>query len=86
MLTKDKDIRKNRLEVEAILNSGVKAFVLTATGLRKEDHAAIFLSAMPKIIRICRQRGPFIFNVTRMGNLSRISLRNQTSKRPTSSW
>jgi hypothetical protein len=75
VLTKDKRIRKNPLEIEAILNANVKAFVLTAAGLRKEEQAEIFITAMPKIVRLCAQRGPFIFNVTRMGYVSRISAR-----------
>jgi len=73
LLTKDKNIRRNTLEIHAILNSGVRAFVLTATALRKEEQAEVFLKAMPKIGRICVHPGPFIFNVTRMGYLSRIS-------------
>ncbi len=31
LLTKDKDIRRRPLEIEAILNARVRAFVLTAT-------------------------------------------------------
>jgi len=75
LLTKDKDIRRRPLEVEAILNARVRAFVLTATHLRREEQAAIFLKAMPKIYRICRRPGPFIYNVTLMGSLNEISKR-----------
>jgi hypothetical protein len=28
---------------------------------------------MPKLYRICHQRGPFIFNITRSGTVSQIS-------------
>ena len=73
LLTKDKDIRRRPLEIDAILNSGVRAFVLTAADLPREEQAAIFLRAMPKIQRICRQPGPFIYNITRMGWFARIS-------------
>ena len=31
LLTKDKHIRRRQLEVDAILNAGVRAFVVTAT-------------------------------------------------------
>lgn len=75
VLTKDKNIRRNVLEIEAILNAGVRAFVLTATELRKEQQAEILLKAMPKISRLSRQRGPFIFNITRMGYFAPISTR-----------
>jgi len=47
-LTKDKNIRRNQLEVRAILNSGVRAFVVTATDLRREEMAALLLKAIPK--------------------------------------
>jgi hypothetical protein len=75
LLTKDKDIRRRPLEIEAILNSRVRAFVLTASGLRREEQADIFLKAMPKIHRVCRRRGPFVYNVTALGNLGEISTR-----------
>jgi hypothetical protein len=48
LLTKDKDIRRRPLEIEAILNTRVRAFVLTATELRREEQSAIFLRAMPE--------------------------------------
>jgi len=76
LLTKDKTIRRNTLEVSAILNSRVRAFVLTTTHLRREEQAALFLRAMPKIWRICAQGGPFIYNITRTGRLSRIPHRS----------
>jgi hypothetical protein len=75
LLTKDKDIRRRPLEIEAILNARVRAFVLTATELRREEQAEIFLQAMPKIHRVCRRSGPFIFNITRMGYLNEVSKR-----------
>lgn len=75
LLTKDKDIRRRPLEIDAILNSHVRAFVLTATELRREEQAEIFLKAMPKILRICRRLGPFIYNITRMGYFAEISNR-----------
>lgn len=75
LLTKDKDIRRRPLEIEAILNARVRAFVLTATELRREEQAEIFLKAMPKIHRICRRAGPFIYNITRMGYFAEISKR-----------
>lgn len=75
LLTKDKDIRRRPLEIEAILNARVRAFVLTATELRREEQAQIFLKAMSKIQRICRRPGPFIYNITRMGYFAEISKR-----------
>jgi hypothetical protein len=74
-LTKDKDIRRRPLEIEAILTARVRAFVLTATELTREAQVDIFLKAMPKILRICHRRGPFIFNLTRHAHLSELSRR-----------
>jgi hypothetical protein len=48
LLTKDKNIRRRQLEVDAILNSGVRAFVVTAVGLHREDLAKLMLRVMPK--------------------------------------
>jgi len=72
-LTKDKNIRRNQLEVRAILNSGVRAFVVTATDLRREEMAALLLKAIPKMHRICHQRGPFVFNITETGLVTEVS-------------
>ena len=79
LLTKDKNIRRRQLEVDAILNTGVRAFVVTATELHREEMATLLLRAMPKIQRICQQRGPFIFNITASGLVSQIS--NRTLRR-----
>jgi hypothetical protein len=70
LLTKDRGIRRRPLEVEAILNARVRAFVLTATDLTREAQADVFVRAMQKIVRICEQRGPFIYNLTRTGQLA----------------
>jgi len=61
------------------LNAGIRAFVITAGGMRAEEQIELLLRAMPKIYRICHQRGPFIFTITRSGTVSRIS--NRTLRR-----
>jgi hypothetical protein len=58
--------------VDAILNAGVRAFVITAGGLHRDEQLALLRRVMPKMYRICRQRGPFIFNITRSGTVSQI--------------
>lgn len=75
LLTKDKNIRKNQLEIDAILNAGVRAFVVTATNLHRDVMSALLLRAMPKIVRICQRRGSFIYNITATGIVSEISTR-----------
>lgn len=79
LLTKDQGIRRRQLEVDAILNAGVKAFVLTSGGLARETMAALWLRAMRKIRRICQQRGPFIYKLTSSGAITQIS--NRTLRR-----
>ena len=75
LITKDKNVRKNQLEVDAILNAGVRAFVVTAANLHRDDMARLLCSAMRKIYRICHQRGPFIFNITASGQVTQVSNR-----------
>ena len=72
LITKDKNVRRNQLEVEAILNSDVRAFVVTAANLSHERIAQLVLKAMPKITRISRQQGPFVYNITASGIVSQI--------------
>lgn len=75
LVTKDKNVRRNQLEVHAILNAGVRAFVITASGLDHQQISDLVLRAMPKIVRVCRQRGPFVYNVTATGAISQIPRR-----------
>jgi predicted nuclease of predicted toxin-antitoxin system len=75
LLTKDKDVRRNQLEVQAILNAGVRAFVITAANLTREQLAHLVLGTMPRIIRICRQTGPFVYNITASGAVSDVPRR-----------
>jgi hypothetical protein len=72
LITKDKNVRRNQLEVEAILNSDVRAFVVTAANFNHEQIAQLVLKAMPKITRISRQQGPFVYNITASGIVSQI--------------
>mgnify|MGYP000105992272 CR=1 FL=1 len=66
VLTKDDKIRYNELERRALLSAGVRAFVLTAKGLRGAEYAEVFIKALPAIHRLLnRQPGPFIAKVTR---------------------
>lgn len=66
VLTKDEQIRYNELERQALLSAGVRAFVLTAKGLRASEYAQVFVEALPAIYRLLSRRpGPFIAKVTR---------------------
>jgi PIN like domain len=75
VITKDQNIRRNQLEIDAILNAGVRAFVVTAGGMHRENQVGLLLRVMPKICRICHQRGPFIFNITGSGLVTQVSNR-----------
>lgn len=79
VITKDQNIRRNQLEIDAFLNAGVRAFVVTAGNLSRDDQADLLLRVMPKLCRICHQRGPFIYNITRTGLVTQIS--NRTLRR-----
>jgi hypothetical protein len=47
LITKDQKIRRRPLEREALINSGVRSFVLNAGNLKAGEMAAIFSAAMP---------------------------------------
>jgi len=72
LVTKDKNVRRNQLEVSAILNAGVRAFVVTASALNHQQISDLVSGVMPKIARICHQKGPFVFNITATGTMSQI--------------
>jgi hypothetical protein len=66
VLTKDERIRYHELERLALMEAGVRAFVLTAKGLRGAENAEILVKAQPSIRRLLKkQPGPFIAKVTR---------------------
>jgi hypothetical protein len=74
VITKDQAIRRNPLEIEALLNSGARAFVITAD-LSPEDALSLLARKWTKIARICQRKGPFIFNITASGIMAEISPR-----------
>jgi hypothetical protein len=68
VLTKDDRIRYREHEREALLASGVRAFVLTNRNLSGDEMASIFVQSLPKMGRIARrQHGAFIAAVTWTG-------------------
>lgn len=75
VLTKDDRIRYRELERQALLAASVRAFVLTARGLRGEENAAIFVTALPAMYKFLRKYdGPFIAKLSRAGSLSLVAL------------
>lgn len=72
VLTKDKRIRNRRIEIDAIMNAGVAAFVLTAGGLTGSEMADVFVKALPRMVRFLEANPPpFICTITRSGMISR---------------
>ena len=64
VLTRDKRIRYRQLEKLALTEAKVRAFVFTGGNVTVKDTAAILVSALPRIDRVCRtQAGPFIYHV-----------------------
>jgi predicted nuclease of predicted toxin-antitoxin system len=71
VLTKDKRIRYRSHEQTALLQSGVRAFVLIAGNLTGREMAEVFVHALPAIRRfVASHQPPFIAKVTRRGTVS----------------
>ena len=65
LITKDKNIRKREIELRALNQSRVRAFVLTASVLTGEDQARVLKEALPAMLRLLRRRATnFIARVT----------------------
>ncbi|RMF86351.1 MAG: hypothetical protein D6736_15300 [Nitrospinota bacterium] len=71
VLTKDTRIRYRTLERKALLQAGVRAFVLTAGNLQGAEMAQAFITALPAIRRVVQTHAPpFIATVTTRGTVS----------------
>jgi hypothetical protein len=83
VLTKDRHIRRRELEIQAIVNARVRAFVLTASDLTGTEQAAAFVRALPYMNRIAASsRGPLIGRVRQSGGVSTLTLpRTRPKKR-----
>jgi hypothetical protein len=79
---RDQWIGKRRLELEALLNSRVKAFVLIAGQLKNANNAAIIVKATPKMLALIVQNNcPFIAKISRQSTVKMWLKRSQRSKR-----
>jgi myosin-crossreactive antigen len=72
VLTRDKRIRYRRLERLALRAANVRAFVFTGGNITVKDTAEALSRAVPRIRRLCRQPGPFIFHLGRAGKPTRM--------------
>jgi PIN domain-containing protein len=64
VLMRDKGIGKHLLELDALLDGGVKAFVISTKGLKDPESAQLVIKALPKIFDMVTQNNfPFIAKV-----------------------
>ena len=71
VLSKDVRIRRDRYERAVLLDAQAKAFLLTQQGLTGPEMAAIFVRALPEIVRRgSRAKRGFICTVSRSGQLT----------------
>ena len=71
VLTKDSRIRYRSLERDALINAGVRAFVLTARDMTGHEMGESFVRALARMIAFARRvRGPFIARVSRTGTVA----------------
>ena len=74
-LTQDDRIRFHYHERLALLQANVRAFVLTAKGLRGEQNGTIIAKALPAIRRILsKYPGPFIAKISRGADVTLFEL------------
>ena len=71
LLTKDSKIRYRRNEVQALLSSGARSFVLVSSNLPGREMAEIFVKALTSMKKLCAaQPSPFIAHVHRDGTIA----------------
>lgn len=67
VFTKDARIRYRVAEIGVLAANGVKAFVLSGGNLSGSEQAQHFVRNLNRILRACRQRGPFVYSVHARG-------------------
>ena len=67
VITRDDQIRYNQLEKEAVIAARLRFFSITSSSLTGEEAAALILSALEKMSRLCRQHSKrgFIAKISR---------------------
>lgn len=82
LITKDREIRYRTAEREALLNAGVRAFVLRTRGLSGPENAQILVRALPKMVRFCMGNpAPFIAAVAPSGSVSMLFRESRRRRR-----
>jgi predicted nuclease of predicted toxin-antitoxin system len=71
VLTKDKAIRSNEVELIALIRSGVATFVITSGEMTGEDMVNAYIKALPQIARFLKNKQrPFIARVSPEGEVT----------------
>jgi predicted nuclease of predicted toxin-antitoxin system len=71
VLTKDKAIRSNEVELIALIRAGVATFVITSGEMTGEDMANAYIKALPQIARFLKNKQrPFIARVSPEGEVT----------------
>jgi hypothetical protein len=75
VLMRDQTIGRRPLELEALLNAGVKSFVLVQGQLPDSENARIIIGALPKILRMIADNNfPFIARIAQSGKNSSVTM------------
>ena len=70
LLTKDKRIRFNDLEKQAVIANRVREFYFTSGNINGDEMAELLVVALPEMIRLCgKHPPPFIASITKAGNV-----------------
>lgn len=70
VLTKDRHIRSNQIEIESIIRANIACFNLVSADMNGEHMARAFVAAIGTIRRMLRRIDrPFVANVTRSGSV-----------------
>ncbi len=68
ILTKDKRIRHNYLEIVGLLQSGTASFILTSGNVTGQEMADAYVRALPDMIRmLAKFPPPFVATVSKLG-------------------
>jgi hypothetical protein len=68
-------IRRRELEIDAIVNARIRAFVLGTADLTGPEQATVFAAALPRTNRLATaSRGPLIGRIGKSGGVSTLRL------------
>jgi len=76
VLMRDQRVRHRTLELQALADAKVAAFVLTAGQATAQNTAEVIPSKLPKMLNICKsERRPFLYTLSLAGTLARAKIR-----------